>query len=77
MRLPAIKVSVSLTDQEIEVVNRVNDERRLMNFSLAVRQIISEWNKYNPESPALEHDTRVCPHCEGDPCSCDEDPNNG
>jgi hypothetical protein len=41
----AQKVSVSLYDDDREIVERVSQEKGLNNFSAALRMIIREWDK--------------------------------
>ncbi len=42
----------SLTREEIEILERVSNERSLFNLSAALRQIIREWNERAGNSKA-------------------------
>jgi hypothetical protein len=50
--LKAHKTSVSLFDEELKIIARLSKKRRYYNFSLALRQIVNEWNaaQDRPES---------------------------
>lgn len=54
-----VNKAITLTSEEFNIVVQVNSERRLNNFSLAIRQIIQEWAKGNniillPPTPPQE-----------------------
>jgi len=73
-----INKAISLSSTEFQIVLDVNTERRLNNFSLAIRQIIQEWAALHSK---LSPTPSVQPYINGnghqpvaDPAPVQEDP---
>jgi len=51
---PITKQSVSLDEKSRQIVNKLSKARDYYNFSLALRQIIIEWDRANKNGKAHE-----------------------